>query len=242
MFFVAWSSGGNSSPYLSLLFLLPLLLQSGAGIYSFLPHAFTRPGLVRPVQAPVLVGGARQALADDLDAWLWVPAFCVGVFICLFTRQARQQGWWAALRSLFPWNLDTARRQARSAGTGRRSQRQLPVRTHSQRFSEVVAVLQKLPVEHYVSAEKMRKLPAHQLKEEMRRCGLPARKGEGIDREDAISRILELRDSSRCACSVCCEEYEADDVLHDGSASVYPCTASTRQNDHIYIDKQSQRP
>ena len=85
--------------------------------------------------------------------------------------QARRQGWWGALRQLL---LSGFHLRARERGTEQHSRPRQPRRqraplcSHQQRFAQVVGMLRKLPMEQYVSADGLHKLPAHQLKVSLR--------------------------------------------------------------------------
>lgn len=213
-----------------------ILLQSGVGIFSFFPAGIqVMPGLCSSRLPPALrkalslakslvlqrkLFGHGQRPQQGFHGGLYSPfdsfdlvlllGLVVGIVLTFrFARQVTLRGWGPTLQRLLLQAFHSSRApQPRSRSGQSRSQP-----SHDLRFEAVSQLVQKLPVEEFMSAEGLRKLPAKQLKAQLRTHGVMVRPGESMDKEDIVSRLMDLRNSSACKCSVCCEEYHEGDVL-----------------------------
>eukprot|EP00878_Enallax_costatus_P022472 GHUV01023841.1.p1 GENE.GHUV01023841.1~~GHUV01023841.1.p1 ORF type:complete len:126 (+),score=41.51 GHUV01023841.1:1327-1704(+) len=81
---------------------------------------------------------------------------------------------------------------------------------------QVVATLQKLPMETVVTAAELEQETPQQLKQRLAKAGISC--NGCIEKRELISKVLEIGGSSGSSCSICCEDYAAGDVVR-----VLPC-------------------
>jgi E3 ubiquitin-protein ligase RNF38/44 len=175
------------------------------------PQLFTLLGLGRAPQGSFVLPLLRVAVP--------VAASCAVLYMALAAGGG--QGRWqhlrrALLRGFGGGTGAGAQQQGQQQHRQRRPGQPQPQRAT---LDMVASVLQKLPTEHYASAEELHALPGAELRRRLaKRRLLPSSRGL-VERRELCQLLASAGGGSGSSCSICFEDYAAGEVLR-----VLPCS------------------
>eukprot|EP00884_Botryococcus_braunii_P006848 jgi/Botrbrau1/16164/Bobra.0272s0002.1 len=211
MFIIYFGGGGSGLLVTVLIFLVSLGPQNW--IFDVLSALYQQCRGLFPQDSSTVVG-TNDFTWHVRTNLLWCTLISVSLasIIALLFIEGQGQGLLVGARRLYRKvqllfsNVDLGR------GTATAPTNQSSLFTSGTRFDQVVQAIQRLPLEVYMTKEDLQGLPLRALKAKLIERGL-ARQGELLDKETAIANILAAGGSSSGTCSICCEDYQSEDVL-----------------------------
>eukprot|EP01026_Neomeris_dumetosa_P046221 TRINITY_DN39321_c0_g1_i10.p1 TRINITY_DN39321_c0_g1~~TRINITY_DN39321_c0_g1_i10.p1 ORF type:complete len:278 (-),score=7.33 TRINITY_DN39321_c0_g1_i10:677-1510(-) len=235
IFFFSFGPNGPNLGLSSLLFLLPLLLQTGLGslvinvlrtVFSLsfwwrlVKQCFFSPQIDPQSQFQQHFFGSqinqqlhpRQSLFSLPNFIGFVTAIALGIYVGL--NLARHVEWnraWDRFSSYIITQIEQliAPFQNHFQFNGGVGRNRVPSRP--ERVQRVQKILSHLPIEDYKSKQDLMKMSVHQLKEYMKGLGM---KCHGLlEKGELVASIIEKGGSTWSTCSICFDDYQSGDAL-----------------------------
>eukprot|EP01025_Chloroclados_australasicus_P042761 TRINITY_DN4548_c0_g1_i1.p2 TRINITY_DN4548_c0_g1~~TRINITY_DN4548_c0_g1_i1.p2 ORF type:complete len:248 (-),score=16.87 TRINITY_DN4548_c0_g1_i1:936-1679(-) len=205
IFFFSFGPNGPNWGLSTLLFLVPLLLQTGLASF-LLRHLFNLSFWWRVITF-ILMGPMKQEQYSlfSLNGLLGLGA-TIALAICLGLSLARHVAW-DRLTDFFA-NIND-RLQSQFVVNNGRGRARVPPR--SERVARVQRILTKLPIEEYKNKKDLMQMSVHELKEYMNKLGIQSR--GLLEKEELVNQVIEKGGSTWQTCSICFDDYQSGDAI-----------------------------